>query len=107
MGRRARELFAPGCFGPVWVSLLFPSVELGGAPACAACFRHFFEPALWVGSCDEWNWAGRGFLSADLGFGRSIGRSPVLEGVVGGIVGGDPTVLWSHEYGGVVDDSYL
>jgi hypothetical protein len=107
MGGWARELFAPGCFGPVWVSLLFPSVELGGALTCVACVRHFFEPALWVGSGDEWNWAGRGFLSADLVFGRSIGWAAVLEGVVGGIVGGDPAILWSHEYGGVVDDSYL
>lgn len=91
----------------MWVSLLFSAVELGGALACVACVRHFFEPALWVGSCDERNRAGCDFLSTDLGFGRSIGRSPVLEGVVGGIAGGDPAVLWGHEYGGVVDDSYL
>ena len=107
MGGWARELFASGGFGPVWVSLFFPPLELGGSLACVACVRHFFEPTLWVGSGDEWDWAGRGFLSADLGFGRSIGRSPVLEGVVGGIVGGDITLLWGHEHGGVVDDSYL
>ena len=89
------------------VPLLPATLELGRAFARFACIRHFSEPALWAGSSHKRDRAGCVFLPPDLGLGRTVGGTVILEGLVGGIAGVDPAFLRGHEQRCVVDDSDL